>query len=202
MRNIQWLSVIALVWIATLAFNPAAEAQNRHVVTYDGGYLIGGAETVSSSTAPCPQGTHVCEHTYREYGPDGLISERIHKHCIPQGRAANSGTLGHATQYDEWDYRYGPPPIKYPVRQYVQRTPVYVNPPVVYSAPSYYYDRGYGGYSDYVVGDTLLGGAIGAAAGAAIGAVVGSPGDGAAIGAVVGGLNALSRGALGHGLLW
>ncbi len=195
------LSLLALLGFLTLAFTPlSAGAQNRTVATYEGGYLISSTEPQAPSTASCPRDSHVCEHTYREYGPDGLVKERTYKHCIPQGRSADAQAYAHGTQYDEWDYRYGPPPIQRPVRQRtVYRTPAVVHSPPVYYSRSPYYSPGYG---SYVAGDTLLGGALGAAAGAAIGAVVGDPGAGAAIGAVVGGFNGFSRGAFGHGLLW
>ncbi|NIQ03683.1 MAG: hypothetical protein GWO19_26070 [Nitrospinaceae bacterium] len=90
--------------------------------------------------------------------------------------------------HEEWEYRYN--------SGTAYRTPA---PPAYYGAgvasPDY-------GYRRDPVSEGLIGGALGAATGAAIGAVVGDPGDGAAIGAAIGGINGISRGLLGRGLLW
>jgi hypothetical protein len=191
------LRVIILSCFTVLLLSSFVQGQTRYVGTYDGGYLVGSDHAVSEMEEPCPENTHICVHTYRKYGPGGVVHEHTRKHCIPNARPYHGNAYGHGNYYEEREYVYEPQVRVYRPRYYVYQPPVVVRPPVVYHTPSYYGNY----YGDRVVGDTLVGGAFGAAAGAAIGAVVGSPGDGAAIGAVIGGLNALSHGVLGHGFL-
>jgi len=199
------LGVFILSGFMVFILSTLVQAQTRYVGTYDGGYLHGTDHAVSEVEEPCPENTHTCVHTYRKYGPEGYVHERTYKHCIPNEHSRHGKVYGHSHTgpehyYEEREVVYEAPAQIYRPRYYVYQPPVVLRPPVVYHTPSYYgtYD---GYYGNYVIGDTLVGGAFGAAAGAAIGAIVGSPGEGAAIGAVVGGLNALSHGIFGYGFL-
>jgi hypothetical protein len=175
-----------------------AQAQTRYAGTYAGGYLSGSDHAVSEVDAPCPEGTYVCQHTHRTYGPHGYVDVRTTKHCVPYETSGHGNAYGHRPEryYEEKVYNYAPPRTVYRQEYHVYQPPVVVRPPVVYQASPYY-----GYYGNRVIPDTLAGGAFGAAAGAAIGAILGSPGDGAAIGAVIGGFNALSHGIFGYGYL-
>jgi hypothetical protein len=179
-----------------------AQAETRYAGTYAGGYLSGSDHAVSEVGAPCPEGTYICKHTHRTYGPHGYVDVRTTKHCVPYETSGHGNAYGHRPEryYQENVYNYAPPRTVYRQEYHVYQPPVVVRPRVTYQTSPYYgYYDGY--YGNRVIPDTLAGGAFGAAAGAAIGAILGSPGDGAAIGAVIGGFNALSHGIFGYGYL-
>ena len=193
--------VFILICLLALILSPYVQAQTRSIGTNESGYVFEDRHTTAqTNTEPCPAGTYVRQDTYRQYGPEGLVSERISRHCVPYEVSAYAGSYrsGHSVydrgySYEEGHYFHPAPPSPYyPIRHHIYP------PAVAYHSPYYHYNGPY--YGGYASSNPLVGGAFGAAAGAAIGAILGDPGEGAAIGAVIGGLNSLSHGILGYGL--
>lgn len=199
------LGTFILGCVMILIVGSFAQAQTRVVGTYAGGYLYGDDHAVSEVNEPCPEGTYICQHTHRKYGPHGYVDVQVTKHCAPYEESGHKNSYEQGNShprperyYEENVYNYEPPRTVYRQEYHVYQPPVVVRPRVTYQASPYYgYYDGY--YDNRVIPDTLIGGALGAAAGAAIGAIFGNPGDGAAIGAVIGGFNALSHGIFGYG---